>query len=148
MKQIFAILGLLLTTLTVLASQEAAPGFDGESIRPQYKESKEFTPVYKGLRIFAQTGQERGHLSESELKRIADDRANQVCRYFGYKVAGPYSKAMPGFESNSVSMLIRSGSQAYLPTNGALVIVGIVESADSSFFGSIGKAFNSIICLR
>ena len=148
MKYIFTILGLVVTTLTVSASHGAAPGFDGETVRTQYKESKEFTPVYKGLTIFAQTGQERGHLPESELKRIADDRANQVCRYFGYKVAGPYTDAMPGFEPYNVGVLMRSDSLAYLPTNGALVSVSITENADSSFFGSIGKVFTSVICLR
>ena len=148
MKKIFTILGLLLTTSTVLAVPAAAPGFDGEALRQQYKESKEFTPVYKGLTIFAQTGQERGNLPESELKHLADDRANQVCRYFGYEVAGPYTKAMPGFEPNNVQALMRSSSDAYLPTNGALVSVSITKNADSHFFGSIGKVFTSIICFR
>ena len=133
MKNVILLICGVLCSFSVLA----ASTFDGEDVKLQYKESKEFTAVYKGLSILAQTGKERDSLSNIELKNIADDRAEQVCKYFKFKAAGPYGYAMPW------------SAPLYLPTNGDLVKVHLKTTLGSGLFDfSIGQAFTTITCLR
>lgn len=77
-KLIFILSALLVASSAFAIGTLDVPGED----KPQA--GSEFLAVYKSKPFLAWTGQERRFLSAQTLAGIGNNRANDICQYFGY----------------------------------------------------------------
>ena len=82
MKALYFIFSLLLAN----SSSFAMDTLDNQN-KLKSKEGQEFLAIYEAHSFLAWTGQEEHFLSHSTLDKLANNRADDICKFFGYSSA-------------------------------------------------------------
>jgi hypothetical protein len=138
MKALIFILSVVLTGSSVFATEDTTNNFDLQN-KLKSNEGQEFQATFNSKRFLAWTAQEERFLSHRTLDKLANNRAGDICQYFGF------SKTK--FSPITEKMTKAPGETEYIVNyiqNGKLTVINAGEGFMSHVL--IPTVFTKITC--